>query len=113
MGVRGIGGRRLRLHFVSILLKIPGGKMGFWLFICLSPPNLYPLGDLLCPLAFLPLSAGLGLASLSQLWPLCFRPALPCPASREACALGRHPRGREPSFDKHLVRVASTAVKWE
>lgn len=52
--------------------------MGFWLFICLSPPNLYPLGDLLCPLAFLPLSAGLGLASLSQLWPLCFRPALPC-----------------------------------
>ena len=77
MGVRGIGGRRLRLHFVSILLKIPGGKMGFWPVICLSPPNLYPLGGLLCPLAFLPLSAGLGSASLSQLWPLCFRPALP------------------------------------
>ena len=51
--------------------------MGFWPVICLSSPNLYPLGGLLCPLAFLPLSAGLGSASLSQLWPLCFRPALP------------------------------------
>lgn len=50
--------------------------MGFWLFICLSPPNLYPLGGLLCSLAFLSLSAGLGLASLSQLWALCFCPAL-------------------------------------
>lgn len=81
--------------------------MGFWPFICLSPPSLHPLGGLLCPMAFLPLSAGLG-SALSLFWAVCF-----CPASQEVCGLGRYPRGRESSFDKHLVRVASTAVKWE
>ena len=106
----GIAGRRLRLHFVSILFTIPGGKMGFWPFICLSPTQpLLPGGPPVSPgfPAFV-CWAGIGLLVTALAFVL-----LPCPASQEACALGRRPRGREPSFDKHLVGVASTAVKWE
>lgn len=106
MGVRGIGGGRLRLHFVSYFVKNSRRQKGFWPLSCLSTPNLHPLGA----------SCVSRLCLLGWDWPPVTALGcvlLPCPASQEACAPGRHPRGREPSFDKHLVRVASTAVKWE
>lgn len=64
-----------------------------------------------CTPGFPPIVSRLGSGwdqPLTLLWAVCF-----CPASQEACDLGRRPRGWEFSFDKHLVRVASTAVKWE
>lgn len=106
----GIAGRRLRLHFVSVFVQNSRRQNGFHNPLsAFPPPNLYSLGSPVSPgfPAFV-CWAGIGLLVTALAFVL-----LPCPASQEACTLGRRPRGREPSFDKHLVRVASTAVKWE